>query len=94
MNPGGVVFTGCSRLPSHVTKPRPIGVLVMVEVEELRDPAACIPTVCHALDCSQSCGLVRSSNIISRLVKFHLDVLGQSLVMLGVLKGLELRVSA
>jgi len=53
-------------------EPRPIGVLVMVEVEELRDPAACIPTVRQALDCSRSCGLARSTNMISRLVKFHL----------------------
>ena len=38
---GGIVFTGCSSLLSCVTKPRPIGILVMVEVKELRDPAAC-----------------------------------------------------
>ena len=44
----------------HRTKPRPIGVLVMVAVEELRDPAACIPTVRQALDCSRSCRLARS----------------------------------
>ena len=68
---GGVVFTGCSCLPSRVTKPRPISVLGMVEVEELRDPAACIPTVRQALDCSRSCGLARSTNTVSRLVKFR-----------------------